>query len=314
MAKPEPIQKTDVMSESKIKQTSAAMLTLCKVLPMIIGRKVPDGCVHWINFLRLVQITFLATCPLVTSDTVANLRQLVATHNLVFAACYPKSTITPKMHYLVHLPDQMLKFGPLQNQWCMRFEAKHAFFTSLKLKCFKNLPKSLAAKHQLWMCSKQLGALGAANNNFLYVGDIVPEGEEQSFSDLFPDLKAKFLSLISTPAVEPIMVYIANTVKIHGLTYSIGSVLVTGYDHCGLPAMALLKNIVVYDSLKYFVVEELQIDSYEVNFLSFSVSLTGTMDVVKHASLYNVWPLTLYCVDNMQLVMNIYGHISELLM
>jgi len=105
MAKPEPIQKTDVMSESKIKQTSAAMLTLCKVLPMIIGRKVPDGCVHWINFLRLVQITFLATCPLVTSDTVANLRQLVATHNLVFAACYPKSTITPKMHYLVHLPD-----------------------------------------------------------------------------------------------------------------------------------------------------------------------------------------------------------------
>jgi hypothetical protein len=36
----------------------------------------------------------------------------------------------------------------------MRFEAKHGFFKSLahKVKCFKNIPKTLAQRHQNLMC------------------------------------------------------------------------------------------------------------------------------------------------------------------
>lgn len=54
--------------------------------------------------------------------------------------------ITPKQHYLVHVPSQILKFGPLVRAWAMRFEAKHQQFRKiLKItKNFKNFPKTLS--------------------------------------------------------------------------------------------------------------------------------------------------------------------------
>jgi len=57
--KPEQIQRSNLLCDKKMKQTSAAVLTLCKVLPFILGMKVPPDCDRWVNFLRLVQITFL---------------------------------------------------------------------------------------------------------------------------------------------------------------------------------------------------------------------------------------------------------------
>ena len=38
--------------------------------------------------------------------------------------------------------------------WCMRFEAKNSHFKDLarRMKNFKNIPKSLAQRHQAWSC------------------------------------------------------------------------------------------------------------------------------------------------------------------
>lgn len=100
--RPQLIQRVDLMSDKKLKQTSSAVLTLCKVLPYIVGMKVPDDCERWLNFLRLLQITFLATCPFATVDTAGQLSQLITKHHMLFREQYPKATVTPKMHYLVH--------------------------------------------------------------------------------------------------------------------------------------------------------------------------------------------------------------------
>lgn len=44
--------------------------------------------------------------------------------------------------------------GPISRHWCMRFEAKHNYFKSLaqRVKCFKNIAKTLASRHQRLMC------------------------------------------------------------------------------------------------------------------------------------------------------------------
>ena len=44
--------------------------------------------------------------------------------------------------------------GPLVRQWCMRFEAKHHYFKRLAqgMNNFKNLPKTLAMRHQRLQC------------------------------------------------------------------------------------------------------------------------------------------------------------------
>ena len=44
--------------------------------------------------------------------------------------------------------------GPMTRYWCMRYEAKHSYFKDIaqKTKCFKNIPKSLAERHQRLVC------------------------------------------------------------------------------------------------------------------------------------------------------------------
>ena len=44
--------------------------------------------------------------------------------------------------------------GPLSRLWCMRYEAKHSYFKQLArvIGNFKNMPKSLANRHQHYMC------------------------------------------------------------------------------------------------------------------------------------------------------------------
>ena len=70
----------------------------------------------------------------------------------------------------------MCRFGPLRNQWCMRFEAKNAHIKSMVGKNFKNLPYTIATKHQHYMCLQMLSAPGVEPSNFLYKGDEVGRG------------------------------------------------------------------------------------------------------------------------------------------
>jgi len=312
--KPELFLKSDVLSESKLKQTAGATFTLCRILPYILSLKIPENCALWVNFLRLLQITFLATCPIVSVNTAAQIAQLVTTHHTMFTELYPKASVTPKMHYMIHLPDQLLKFGPLRHHWCMRFEAKHAFFKGFHLRCFKNLPKSLAVKHQLWMCHKQLGSLGCRNRNFLYDGDIVGEGNNCAFSAVYPDVATKFADLISPDEYcVTTVVYVTKSVKIHGLEFRAGCVIVAKYDDTGMPEFALLHSICVLNDVKFFVVEKLEISYFNSHILSYVVYPSGFLDIVRFVDLHNPWPLSLHTYEGQMCVMNIYGDSCEFL-
>ena len=88
---------------------SAATLTLICTLPYIICHKVPREELKWVNFLRLVQITLIATSPYCNKSTAALLAQLIFDHHTAFAAIYPKGKITPKMHYCVRGPPDSPK-------------------------------------------------------------------------------------------------------------------------------------------------------------------------------------------------------------
>ena len=48
----------------------------------------------------------------------------------------------------------LYRCGPLSRIWCMRFEAKHSFFKNIsnRVKCFKNIVKTLSFHHQRLMC------------------------------------------------------------------------------------------------------------------------------------------------------------------
>ena len=51
----------------------------------------------------------------------------------------------------VHL---IVRFGPPIRYWCMRYEGKHNYFKDMahRVKCFKNIPKTMACRHQEMLC------------------------------------------------------------------------------------------------------------------------------------------------------------------
>ena len=79
------------------------MWLLGRLLPLMVGKKVPHSDEHWSNFLDLLDIIDLLLAPALTDDNVAYLSVLVADHHSQFCRLYPHASVTPKMHYLVHM-------------------------------------------------------------------------------------------------------------------------------------------------------------------------------------------------------------------
>ena len=129
---------------------------------------------NWRNYLVLLDIIDYLCAPQIHPDNVGHLWHLIAEHHSAFKELYPYRLLTPKFHYMVHMPEWILKYvtvlmyyvltvlhlhplysyGPLTRMWTMRYEAKHRYF---KRWCsimgnFKNIAKTLANHHQKYLC------------------------------------------------------------------------------------------------------------------------------------------------------------------
>ena len=126
-----------LLDDNKIKQTAHNMWVLSRVLPAVIGFKVPENDEKWKLYLKLLQIQQLVTSPIAFESTATTLTILVAVHNQSFQRLYPQSSYIPKLHFMVHLPNQLRKFGPLRHHWCMCMEAKNGFFKKKSVRILK---------------------------------------------------------------------------------------------------------------------------------------------------------------------------------
>ena len=167
-AKPEMIDKCHIDGKGGLKQTAASMLTLCEILPFIIAEKVPVGDEHWLNTVRLLQIVLVCTSPICTRQTASALRILVAQYLTAFKRLYPKTSFTPKMHYMIHFPQQMLLYGPLRHHWCMRFEGKNCLLGNVRYKNFKNIAFTVPKRHQLQMAFHQTSQTGGRSSETVH--------------------------------------------------------------------------------------------------------------------------------------------------
>jgi hypothetical protein len=177
-SKPQPIEKGNDENVMSVRQTASATLTLCYFLPLLLAPSVDRGNPYWMNWLRLLKIVILSTSAYCSRETADLLCIIIAEYLQECQRLYPRASFIPKMHYLIHLPDQMLQYGPLRHHWCMRFEGKNGFLKSKKWRNFRNVPYSLAKYHQLHMLYRQRGKNGESMLNFLYTRDTVQNGEE----------------------------------------------------------------------------------------------------------------------------------------
>lgn len=130
--KPQEIEKKSLDRKNVLPMTAIEIKNLMILLPFMIGDRIPETDLHWKNFIRLIQITLLVISPISSDETIDSSSQLIQEH-INFKILYPGTNCTPKLHFMTHFPEHLLKFRPGRNHLCVRFEAKHNLFKSKKM-------------------------------------------------------------------------------------------------------------------------------------------------------------------------------------
>jgi len=277
--KPLALDYTALERGSTLGQTVASMKNLMILLPFLVGDAVPAGDENWLNYLRLLQITILSVSVVVSQRTVSSLEQLIASHNFKYCELYPDEPFTPKFHYMVHFPQQILQYGPMRHHCCFRYEAKNGFFKQKRWFNFMNISKSLAFHHQRWMCVSMLDVVGSQSETYLYAGDEVQEGslvDFESVKDYLPE------------SVAGKNVLLTHRICTQGLTYDVSSVLLMNFDES--PQFVEIREIYVVENMKFLQCLKLSVTTFVSHKNAFRVEPTAELVAVNASELKYGWP------------------------
>lgn len=85
------------------------MWCLARFLPLIIGDLIPRDDNNWENFLTFLNIMDYTLSPTTTAEKMAYLSVLVEDFLTEFSELYDRP-LTPKLHYMVHIPSWILRY------------------------------------------------------------------------------------------------------------------------------------------------------------------------------------------------------------
>ena len=296
-------------SSTNLGQTASRMWLLSQILPFILEPYLDMSSPHWKCFVSILEIMAISFCTSITHASILYLKSIVKEHLTQFKEIYT-ANIIPKQHYLVHLPSQMLKFGPLIRCWCMRFEGKHAYFKDLakKIRNFKNLPYSLATRNQQ-MESADFIQIDETRQewNPLFNKDKFSFGHYKVLQDddaaVVKDYLSRFVGINLDFTVHEI--FQCTHIEIYGTNYKPGlnNFLLYDLDDAGFPQFGCLKKIWYIDEYGcFFALEILDTITYDDNFNAFKIAsqeLASGYEVVTHGNLrdHHVYHAYKSCTD-----------------
>lgn len=217
---------TKVPNERSIRQSAAETIVLVKYLPLLLGDTIPEDDQNWYSFLLLIKICKIALSPIYTPDTVPYLRVLVEEKLLLYRKLYPEMTLKPKMHYLLHYPSQIERYGPLIHSWTMKHDAKLSFMKrAAKSGNNKNVCKSVAKHHQFWVLYQL-----SCESHLLYSLPLkIPKGLHLHLCNEPQHVQAEIIRL-QTSATPETEVFHPNWVNIQSSTYHQGVFVLLNHD------------------------------------------------------------------------------------
>ena len=285
--KPALIERTS-SSTVKVHQKATQMWLLVRTLPLLIGHYVPVDDQPWQCFCLLLDILDICTSHSCSLDAVAYLTTLIEEHHSLFKLAYQDASMIPKMHFVVHYPEQILKFGPLINSWTMRYEAKLKLCKQVaKFGNFKNICLSVAQKHERWLCYQLQGSFYLTEEPLVggHCRSVRCAEEPMCVSHL---LAQQGIEISSDASIcHP------SWVKYFNSTYKINCVVVIRTLH--LPVFGKLKNILVLpDNTVLFYVTHLDTKYFDKHYHAFVVEETLACELVPLSSLTYPFVLHLY--------------------
>ena len=129
--------------------------------PLLVGSRIADLDEVWLLCMLSIQLIEIVCAPKISLGMVTYLQCIIEEYVTYRKLLFPDVTLKPKHHFLVHYPGLIMKFGQLMRLWAMRFEAKHSYFKQCARagQHFRNLPKTLAERHQLHQSFHSMGDL-----------------------------------------------------------------------------------------------------------------------------------------------------------
>lgn len=167
-SKPSQVKQTVLKGETKSGQNSSQNLCLIITLPLILGDLVPEVDEKWTMMLILREITDILLFPQISKGGLIYLDSLISEFCYKYQVEFSKK-LKPKHHHLIHYSKAIEQIGSLKQYWSMTYEARHKFFkTTAHVVCnFKNIPKTLAYRHQLSHCFSLMSKDVFSPSNFV---------------------------------------------------------------------------------------------------------------------------------------------------
>lgn len=156
------------------------------------------------------------------SESIDLLSRIIHTFILRFNYFYP-NCIVPKFHFLIHIPRNIMMFGPARQQWCFRFELAHSYFKKFVpvVHNLKNMAKTSYYRHQARLYSKLITYPGIPSKTFLYPGDNITSGMTVLL-DNFPH-KQLFYTFINENERSTCHMFRTSKIEIHGTFYQVNT-------------------------------------------------------------------------------------------
>lgn len=253
-------------------QSSAQMFCLAHTLPFLIGDKLvsdkeetTDAMLLRLNcHIMLLQVCNVSYAYEFSEEDAAYLGHIIEEFVVKYKGLYP-GAIVPKFHFLVHLPQQILDFGPLRQQWCMRFEAAHSWFKGLAkiVHNFKNMPFTFAHRYESKRCMQLHQMPGESSPRYLYKGHTITEGAYINLRDV-PEVL--LFDRVLAPAVDKALctVMLSNRVVVHGTTYTSNkSVILLSCNDEEMPVFGAVVKIYAWEERIFFIYHEFETVVYD---------------------------------------------------
>ena len=143
------------MSLICIVSIASQMWLLGRLLPLIIGKYVCSDDKHWRCYLQLLRIVTIGTRPFASNTGLSGDVQFSLPKYLHSKTALPYS----------FAPTNAAVSNSLINLWIL-YGPGLVPYAILLGKCFKNLPHTIAERHQNYMCLRLLSAPGSYSENW----------------------------------------------------------------------------------------------------------------------------------------------------
>ena len=260
--KPAPIE-----GEFKLRQSASQMWLLARIFPLLVGDLISRDDQNWLCYLKLLKICEMCNAPVLSEDSAAFLELLIEEHHQQFINLYPTASIIPKMHFMVHFPQQIINYGPLVHCWTMRHEAKlRVIKRSARVSNFKNICQTVAKRHQhlltYYIHSSMLCTqIKIGRTKPIFMANI----QESIRSLLLREYNITMETVLNT----------ASFVTYNGITYKPNVFVLYSYDALE-PIFCTISSILIYEKKVILVLMEYYTEFYDSHHHAFHISDSKT--------------------------------------